>query len=113
MDKLMELEEFSTHEMEIIKSEKGFSGRIQGVVALVDKKIKSNALDAGATWLVRITRKMDSYVIVSPLYRIRTPEENEQILKDKLSLITKKEFRKANKQKKSFQYKSKNEIERG
>ena len=111
-DRLMSLQEFSQHEMEIIRNEKGFSGRIEGVVALVDKRIKKNALDPGATWMVKVIRKMDKYVIVSPLYRIRTPEENEYLLREKLAQIVKKEGPKKTKQKKNFQYKSKAEIER-
>ena len=112
-DRLINLQEFSTYEMEITENEKGFAGRIEGVVALVDKRIKKNALDPGATWMVRVIRKMDKYVIVSPLYRIRTPEENEYLLREKLAQIVKGKRPKKNKEKKNFQYKSKMEIERG
>lgn len=112
-DRVIDLQEFSQHEMEITENEKGFSGRIEGVVALVDKRIKKNALDPGATWVVRIIRKMDKYVIVSLLYRIRTSEENEYLLREKLAQIVKTKGPKKTKQKTNYQYKSKLEIERG
>jgi predicted RNA-binding protein with TRAM domain len=60
--------------------------RIRGMVCFLDNTVKDFVTPC-STWMVQVVAIHDTCMIVKPLYKVRTPKENEVILKEKLALL--------------------------
>lgn len=95
---------------DFVKNSKGKGkpvARIEGIVAFIDDSVKT-FIAPGSTWMVRIVDVHEKHLIVEPIIKIRTPKQNDILLREKLQQFAKKK-EKQKKQKKVFQYMSANE----
>lgn len=60
--------------------------RIDGIVAFIDKNATSFVVPC-STWIVRVISIHEKFLTVEPLIKVRTPKENQQILKNKINAL--------------------------
>lgn len=100
--------------VDFIKNRKGGKpiARIEGMVALIDRRDKS-FVAPGSSWIVSVVEVKDTCLIIEPLTEVRTAKENFDLLDEKINDLG-EHFNKREpehkKEKKNFKYKSKNEI---
>jgi hypothetical protein len=63
--------------------------RIEGMVGFLDKSVK-DFVTPSSTWVVSVTRIAETFVLVKPLYKVRSPKENQVILQEKLDSLQSK-----------------------
>jgi len=97
--------------VDFIKNDRGGKPvcRIDGKVAFIDNSVRSFVAPC-STWMVRVLTVSEKHLTVEPLVKVRTPKENEDLLKAKVAEL--KPAPKAKKQKvqKHFQYKTFQEL---
>lgn len=94
-------EEFT---VDFIKNNNGGKpvGRINGIVAFIDYKC-SLIVVPGSTWIVRVVSIHDTFLVIEPLVKVRSPKENNEILAKKIMEL-KPVKKPRNKVKNNYQY---------